>query len=667
MGKATIINNVWSRGAVDPGLHGRDDLDLYAKGAASIENLESRTHGGLALRPGLTYAADLAAAGTPHRLRRFIFDPDRLNPVAYLMVFTPNECRVFKGAVLVAHLTGLPWGAAELPEIDLASGLDTLLIVHPSMKPKRLLRLGRDDAWTAEDVALTNIPTFEFGRRFPKRGITLSDATVGAGRTVTVDADWFEAGDVGATIGADAGRATITAYVSPTQVTASVTVAFAAPTFASGYWWFDRSTISDPAGRKELVWSERRGWPAAVGFHDGRTYFGGAVERRGTANGSKSGEYFNFGVSAEPLDDEAVEATLTEGSNAGIRRFYSLGRLFILSSDGVYVCPDRVITPGDFLPSRHNEVAASPIDPVEVEGAPVMIGGGEGEQRESAYELIFDDKSERYLANDLAVLSPFLIRPPLRDMAYCVGPSQKAVNHLILVNGGDGSLAVLNTRRAQQIAAWCLYRTVGGAFTASAAVSGRIWVAVERQGRLLLEYFDPAAAHDGAVSFASETPLGSVTVPAHLREVEIGVHVQSEAGWRHIGFSTPGADGVLDLPDGVTQARMGRPIEWKLEPLEPAFRDDSGAGLQGRQYRVLRLLVRVNGTGELDVDGVPLVLPRFGGLLDAAVPLVTGTLERRFVGWRRGGDGLPATGILTGRRGLPVEILAMQREVVAYG
>ena len=85
--------------------------------------------------------------------------------------------------------------------------------------------------------------------------LTLSAITVGTGRTATASAAVFVAGDVGRELwvkpdrdtGVGAGRATITAFTSSTEVTVEITAAFSSVgAHAAGDWYFTATNIFVP-------------------------------------------------------------------------------------------------------------------------------------------------------------------------------------------------------------------------------------------------------------------------------------------------------------------------------------------------------------------------------------------------------------------------------------
>lgn len=115
--------------------------------------------------------------------------------------------------------------------------------------------LWRNAVWRRQEeyIHLDSAATYNGSDRGVAAGATLTpSALTGAGITLTASAAVFRAGDVGKEIwvkpdrdtGVGIGRATITAYVSTTQVTATTDVDFNALTaVAAGDWYFATDTI----------------------------------------------------------------------------------------------------------------------------------------------------------------------------------------------------------------------------------------------------------------------------------------------------------------------------------------------------------------------------------------------------------------------------------------
>jgi hypothetical protein len=66
-----------------------------------------------------------------------------------------------------------------------------------------------------------------------------------------------------------------------------------------------------------------RGYPAAVGFHENRLWFGGTLAQPDTVWASKSGLYYNFDIGECRRSNDAIELVMSIGEVATIRHFVS--------------------------------------------------------------------------------------------------------------------------------------------------------------------------------------------------------------------------------------------------------------------------------------------------------------------------------------------------------
>ncbi|MEN6305758.1 MAG: hypothetical protein ABFD96_23740, partial [Armatimonadia bacterium] len=126
-------------------------------------------------------------------------------------------------AVRVADLTTRE---SHLRTIQHMQSIDVLALVNAAWHPKALSRLASDNtAWGSAALAFDVPATFE-AKENVSQAATLSNATVGTGRTITIGSNWFLQGDVGRIITWRQGRAIITAYTSATVMVIEITSAF---------------------------------------------------------------------------------------------------------------------------------------------------------------------------------------------------------------------------------------------------------------------------------------------------------------------------------------------------------------------------------------------------------------------------------------------------------
>lgn len=189
------------------------------------------------------------------------------------------------------------------------------------------------------------------------------------------------------TAGSITGVARITAYTSPTAVSAVVLQDFGATT-ASSDWW-------------EGQWSDYRGWPSGISLHEGRLWFGGVSKINGTISDNFVGYDDTFVGDGGPISRD-----IGEGPVENVNWMMSLGRLIIgTESSSANINPvrlesnsilsarsnsfDEPLTPTNFNLKYANTTAVY----VDQSGTRLMTVG---------YDLQAND----YLSSDLTMLAP---------------------------------------------------------------------------------------------------------------------------------------------------------------------------------------------------------------------------------------------------------------------
>lgn len=419
----------------------------------------------------------------------------------------------------------------------------------------------------------------------------------------------------------------------------------------------------------EDVWSDTRGWPRCATFHSGRLWVAGSRERPQTFWASVSNDFFNFDKGTS-LDDEAIDATLDTDAVASIFNLYSGRHLQIFTSSGeFYVTPENdVITPTNIDAKRSTQVGSSGpgVPVIALEGATLFVqrlGNG-------IREFIFTDLNNPYEANPLSLRASNLIDDPVEFAARRA--LKVTEGDLVFATNTDGSLAVLQTLRSQDITGWQLWQTEG-AIRATNVDFDNVYWAVERQingeTRLYLEQLSPDAYLDASVLYT--TDAGSPTVlPAtvltgldHLEgetvrvradgsvledQVVVGgsVTLEREAETTaEVGLSFPDVQELeverLQVRDGHTEVEAReivyrRPDVTEGDGAEVWIRDMpvdfnlNGFASMGLKLRVVEITLRLNKTTGLYIAanaGEPheVIFRKFGSnLLDEPPPLFTG-------------------------------------------
>lgn len=268
----------------------------------------------------------------------------------------------------------------------------------------------------------------------------------------------------------------------------------------------------------EDYWSDTRGWPQCAAFFGGRLWMGGSDQRPNGFIGSKVGFPFDLDVGTS-LDDEAYVGALDpEDGIPEIMQINSGRNLqFFTGADERYETTDTdPITPDTINVRKTTNVGVKgPGIPVyNVEGGVMFI------QRagKSVREFVFTDLEAAYEANPIALLSAHLIDDPV-DFSYRKATSTSEGNLLTCVNT-NGSAAMLQTLRKQEITAWTLWESEG-LYKATGVDFEEIYTIVEYNipglGNVrYLERFDEDCLTDSCVKYTSGFPTSVLTGLEHL-------------------------------------------------------------------------------------------------------------------------------------------------------
>ncbi|MCA1908918.1 MAG: hypothetical protein LDL39_11215, partial [Magnetospirillum sp.] len=300
-GTLTLAKTNFTAGELSLDMLGRGDLSAYANGAKRLRNVFIAPIGGVSRRSGLRHVDNARGRG---RLIAFEFNTEQ----TYLLVLTDLHLDVYADGVHVAEMA-TPWTLAQLKQINWTQTADTLLVVHPEVKPRKLTRTSHSD-WTITEWSFYTADSViqQPYHKFAEDGVTLQPSGTSGTITLTASADVFVADHVGTRFRLQQKEVEITAISSPTQASATV-----------------KQNLVNTSAHKD--WEEQalsavRGWPTSVCFHQDRLVIGGSRDQPNRLWLSKSSDLFNFDL-GEALDDEAIEFALLSDQVNAIRNVFS--------------------------------------------------------------------------------------------------------------------------------------------------------------------------------------------------------------------------------------------------------------------------------------------------------------------------------------------------------
>lgn len=595
MTRLRTLQTNFTGGEIARDLYGRGDLRAYQNGAADLTNVLIRPTGGVSRRPGLRFIDGLPG---PARLIAFEFNVTE----AYLIVLIDGQMRVYQDDALRASVAA-PWTTDQLGNLGFTQSADTLLICHPEVAPRAITRTSPTD-WSIQEwtFATNGLDVFVPTHRFVPDTIRLFFSGSHPAITTTADEPVFQAGHVGTRLRIGNQQATIDSVISPTEAT--LTVHGSPLPFSKTTDWAEQS------------WSDARGWPMAVTFHQKRLVVGGSRDLPNRLWMSKVGDFFSFDL-GQGLDDESIEFPVLSDQANVIRGLVSGRDLQVFTSGAEWLVTGQPLSPGTVQLFRQTQVG-SPLDrlvpPRQVDGATLFVSRDARQVR----EFLFADLEQAYQSTDRSLLSPHLLANPI-DMDH------DGRRRMVLIANQDGPMAVLTLYRAEGISGWSRFATEGT--PRAVAVAGEdVILAIEEGGQWRLERLDEATPLDSSVSVDNAQPG---TVAAGLDHLD-GLTVRAIADGADVGEVTV-SGGQATLPVSFTHATVGRPFTHTIAPLPPFFRPQGG-GSQGIAMRPIETLLRVIDTGALAIDlgeGTRVVgLPK-----DPQTGVFTGDVRLRQRGW----------------------------------
>jgi len=531
MPRAAPLLTSFNAGEWSPLLHGRPDLAKYSSACRRLENMIATAQGPAVRRPGTRFVAETKGSG-PVRLIPFEFSTLQAYVIEageLYFRFYKDQGRIESPPGTPVEIA-TPYTADELGGLKWAQSADTLFLVHPAHAPRKLTRASHT-SWSLDPVDFTDGPYLD--ENLTATTIAVS-ATTGAGITLTASSGIFQAGHVGSLwrlaeksghlnydgweasksytsgtskvtyadrvfVAASTGTSgqrpplhskgtesdggiswtylhnghgwvEITAYSSPTQVTADV-----------------RSTLPDTAATtrwREGAWSEVQGHPAAIAFYEERLGFANSTAQPQTCWLSASADYTNFAPTDNAntvLADTAMTFTIADNQVNAIRWLAPGKQLTVGTTGGEFTVQasnlNEALTPENVTVRAQSTVGSADAMPVKIGGAVLFV------QRAGRrlYELAYRFDTDSFAAPEMTLLAQHLSRGGLREIVWQAQPWAT-----IWTVGADGSLAGLTYLREQEVVGWHRHSLGAAGARALAATcipangEDQLWLAIER-------------------------------------------------------------------------------------------------------------------------------------------------------------------------------------------
>jgi len=393
-------------------------------------------------------------------------------------------------------------------------------------------------------------------------------------------------------------------------------------------WTLSTITLSnvpqfDFGSGAEDVWSATRGYPKSATFYQGRLWFGGSLQRPQTIWGSKTNDFYNFDDGTS-LDDEGIDVTLDTDQVNAITAVYAGRHLNIFTTGGEFSIQDSPITPAKVAVRRETLFGSTSIPPKMIDGSVIFID----RTGKSVREFLFSYNEDAYTSGTVSLLASHLLNSPV-DMDVSKGTSSDDANYLYFVNG-DGTMAVFNTLRAQEVSGWTKWETTGEIESVSVVVD-EVYVIVKRtidsSVVRYLEQLDVDSYTDANKTVTLGSPGTTVTGLAHLNGE--ACRVRADGAIRD--DATPSGGSITLTEDGtVVEVGLNYTSTIKTMPVNMDFED--GPTLT-RRKRIIKVVPNLYESLGISINGDRFIDRNFGMTLGSAPTPFTGIREMYLLGW----------------------------------
>lgn len=381
----------------------------------------------------------------------------------------------------------------------------------------------------------------------------------------------------------------------------------------------------------EQSYSQLRGYPAAVGFHENRLWFGGTLSQPDTVWASKSGLYYNFDIGTAQ-DDDALELVMSIGEVATIRHFVSNRDIHIFTAGSEFFIPtfeNQPITPTNARVKRQTAFGSTFVRPQAFYGATIFgqIGG------KMIRQFVFDDSEQAYKADPISLLSSHLISDPVQ-MCVISGAVNTAESFVFAQNF-TGEIAVYNLNRVEGVAGWTRFET-NGSFHSVTAIGNRVFAIIKTNLGSGTNSFVLSELNQNVSLDLGNLYTGTAGVFTVSNYFEDGAEVDVISATDYLGkFTVSGGQiDVSSVDSSLTscQVGFGFDVELKTNPIDV----NTAIGPETGQPRSLsRVILDMSETLSVSVNNKKLIIRKVNNDFSQPRQAVTGKREFYLLGYNK--------------------------------
>jgi hypothetical protein len=355
----------------------------------------------------------------------------------------------------------------------------------------------------------------------------------------------------------------------------------------------------------EQAWSAKRGYPAAVAFHENRLVFGGTLAEPDSLFMSEVGEYFNHDIGTAQ-DNEAIKLTAATGDVHEVRYLISSRDLQVFAGSGELYVPtylNQAITPTNAQIREQTPYGSSFVTPALIDGSTIFVQASGRVVR----EYLFTDAEDAYASTAISSISSHLISSPKFMSVVQSGFGQP--DSYAFLTMANGNAAIFTSNRAEKRASWVEF-TTNGRFDSVVAIDDRLFANIyDANDKLMLCEFDGDIGLDSYIYGAISA--NSVTVSAAYADgVTVDVIATDGSVLSYLGEFTV-ASGAVDLSAystaGFTHAYVGKKFTAKIIS-NPIDATGASGPITGMLRGITNIVVDMKNTRSIKVNTKPINL-----------------------------------------------------------
>ena len=381
----------------------------------------------------------------------------------------------------------------------------------------------------------------------------------------------------------------------------------------------------------EQSYSELRGYPGAVTFHQNRLWYAGTIAQPDGLWASKSNEFFNFDI-GDASDNDSIDIRAAIGEVNTIKHLVSNRDLQAFTSTDEFIIPafvEKPTTPTNATIKRQTPFGSSFVRPYVFDGATVYVQSS----GEIVREMLFDDGQNAYTGQPISSLASHLIQNPIQASTLA-GGIDRAESYYFLVDA-NGTLGVFNSNRGDQRYGWTQF-TSQGSFHSICTVDTRVYAVVkfdkgDGTNKYILCEFDSSFNTDMAKTYSGSNGVFSVSA-----DFANGAVLDVVSGTHYLGqFTVAGGNiDVSAVDNSLSSAEIGFKFDVKLIS-NPIDTMSQTGPLTGEPRSMNKVILDLSNTLSVSVNSTNLIIRQVTDDLSAARQAVTGKKEFRLLGFSK--------------------------------